>query len=61
LFIVERSTDYMAFGLSGEADRLAMPGADVIVVDHQNDEARAIDYSISGAGGIDIFAYAQVR
>jgi len=51
----------MAFGLSGEADRLAMPGADVIVVDHQNDEARAIDYSISGAGGIDIFAYAQVR
>ncbi|XP_067933767.1 protein Skeletor, isoforms B/C-like isoform X1 [Watersipora subatra] len=46
---IDRSTDYMAFGLSGSTERPMMIGSDVVVVDYREGmEPRAIDYYIEG-------------
>ncbi|XP_067929644.1 protein Skeletor, isoforms B/C-like isoform X1 [Watersipora subatra] len=46
---IDRSTDYMAFGLSGNLERAQMIGSDIVVADYRLDsEPRAIDYYIQG-------------
>ncbi|XP_067928652.1 protein Skeletor, isoforms B/C-like [Watersipora subatra] len=45
---IDRETDYMAFGLSGNEESFAMIGSDVTVVDYKTNESpRAIDYHIT--------------
>lgn len=53
--LLDRNTDYMAFGLSGNENGIGMINADVVVTDftEANGEPRAVDYYIT--------AYAQVR
>ena len=55
--IIEKSTDYMAFGLSGSDTSFSMVNADVVVADWVETDPRAVDYFITSRAQVNILLY----